>query len=593
VGLAAARRWRWTALLAAAALAVGGALALDLGGVLTRAEDATVDARFRLRGAEPPRDMLVVGIDDRTFSVLGEPWPFPRSMHGEVIRRLDRAGARAIVVDIQFTEPTVPREDLALYDAVRDAGGVVLATTEVDERGGTRVLGGEANLRRAGAWAAASNLPTASGRIIRRMPEQVGGLDSLAVRVADTLGGRRPDSALFGDGGALIDFRGPPGTIPTVSYADVHRGTVPRSRIAGRTVVIGATTPTLQDVHATPTSDRLMAGPEVQANAIWTALNGIPLRDAPAGAGLMALIVLGIGGPLLSLRMRPIGVAAAWGAAGLAYAGLAVAAFERGTVLPVAAPLAACALGIVAALGASHLAESRERRRVSGINRELDRLVRERTRELVATQVEIVTRLGRAAERRDGDTGMHIDRVSRMCAALGRAVGMSEDDAERLGLAAALHDVGKIGIPDAVLLKPGRFDEAELEVMRRHTTIGAEILAGSSSALVRLAEEIAMTHHERWDGTGYPLGLSGEQIPLPGRITAVCDVFDALLSRRPYKEAWSLEEAVDELRALAGSHFDPDLVPVFLELVPGLVGQLELRPPGEWVPEPAEASAAR
>ena len=166
------------------------------------------------------------------------------------------------------------------------------------------------------------------------------------------------------------------------------------------------------------------------------------------------------------------------------------------------------------------------------------------------------------------------DETVRLAERLGRAVGMSETDAERLRYASALHDIGKIGIPDAVLTKPGRLSPQEQQVMRRHTTIGAEILSGSRSPIVALAEVVARTHHERWDGSGYPAGLRGEAIPLAGRITAVCDVFDALLSERRYKAAWSLDAALAELRRERGGHFDPQVLDAFLALVPALDADL-------------------
>jgi putative two-component system response regulator len=136
--------------------------------------------------------------------------------------------------------------------------------------------------------------------------------------------------------------------------------------------------------------------------------------------------------------------------------------------------------------------------------------------------------------------------------------------------ASALHDVGKIGIPDQILLKPGALDEDEWVTMKSHTTKGAEILAGSTSPLIQMAEVIARTHHERWDGTGYPSGLKGHEIPLVGRICAVCDVFDALLSERPYKKAWPLDDVVGELRGQRGTHFDPAVTDVFLSIVDDL-----------------------
>jgi putative two-component system response regulator len=141
-----------------------------------------------------------------------------------------------------------------------------------------------------------------------------------------------------------------------------------------------------------------------------------------------------------------------------------------------------------------------------------------------------------------------------------------------------MHDVGKIGIPDAVLLKPGPLDEHEWEIVRAHTSMGGEILADSENPLVQLAETIARCHHERWDGTGYPLGLRGEAIPQAARICAICDAFDALLSRRAYKQSWSLEQALREISRSSGTHFDPQLVEVFLPLAPSLVAHAEEHP---------------
>lgn len=193
----------------------------------------------------------------------------------------------------------------------------------------------------------------------------------------------------------------------------------------------------------------------------------------------------------------------------------------------------------------------------------LEQLVRQRTRELHDTRLEIVRRLGRAAEFRDNETGQHIIRMSKIAALLARACGMSEEGCDLMLNAAPMHDIGKIGIPDNILLKPGKFTEEEWVIMKTHASIGAEILSGDDSALLQMAREIALTHHEKWDGTGYPAGLKGTEIPLVGRITAIADVFDALTSRRPYKRAWAVTEAISYLKEYRGSHFDPDLVDHF------------------------------
>jgi diguanylate cyclase (GGDEF)-like protein len=196
-----------------------------------------------------------------------------------------------------------------------------------------------------------------------------------------------------------------------------------------------------------------------------------------------------------------------------------------------------------------------------------ERLVQERTAELARAQHEVVTRLAMAAEYRDDTSGEHTRRVGRSSAEIARALGWSEERSKLLGIAARLHDVGKIGIPDSILLKAGRLDSVEFEQMKTHTMIGARILSGGQSELLRLAEEIALTHHERWDGGGYPRGLSESQIPLTGRIVALADVFDALTQARPYKRAWTAQEALEELQKESGSHFDPFIVQTAMQVL--------------------------
>jgi len=203
-------------------------------------------------------------------------------------------------------------------------------------------------------------------------------------------------------------------------------------------------------------------------------------------------------------------------------------------------------------------------------NNRLEHEVRRRTADLHESQLEVVRRLGRAAESRDYGTGMHITRMSRIAHLIARAARMDPDECELLLHAAPMHDIGKIGIPDAILLKPGPLDLDEWEEMKRHTTIGAELLAGSHSPVVQLGEVIALTHHERWDGSGYPHGLAGDAAPLVGRISAIADVFDALISERPYKDAWDHQSAANEIASQAGRQFDPELVDLFLGLQPAL-----------------------
>ena len=195
----------------------------------------------------------------------------------------------------------------------------------------------------------------------------------------------------------------------------------------------------------------------------------------------------------------------------------------------------------------------------------LDDLVHARTKELLDTRRDIVMRLAKASETRDNETGMHIIRLSHLCAMLGRASGMSQSHSDTMATASLMHDIGKIGIPDAILLKPGRHTPDETTIMQTHTTLGAEILDDADNELLIMARDIALTHHERWDGTGYPNGLKGEEISREGRITSVCDVFDALTSVRPYKKAWTMKEATDFLKENSGTMFEPELVELFIE----------------------------
>lgn len=198
----------------------------------------------------------------------------------------------------------------------------------------------------------------------------------------------------------------------------------------------------------------------------------------------------------------------------------------------------------------------------------LEEMVNERTEALNESRLQVVRRLGRAAEYRDNETGLHIIRMSRFSEVLARGLGWSASDSELMLHASPMHDIGKIGIPDSILLKPGKFEHDEWEIMKTHALIGYDILNDGNSDLMCLASEIALSHHEKWDGTGYPNRLSGNEIPQSGRIVAVADVFDALTSPRPYKKAWSIEDAVTYICENAGSHFDPEVVEQFKKSLP-------------------------
>ncbi len=214
---------------------------------------------------------------------------------------------------------------------------------------------------------------------------------------------------------------------------------------------------------------------------------------------------------------------------------------------------------------------------LSDSHRRLEEMVENRTADLTAllerlrtvnnqlleASRDTIMRLARAAEYRDGDTGEHVDRMSSYAQIISRQMGMSSEEQALIKLAAPMHDIGKIGIPDSILLKEGKLTPDEYDVMKQHPLIGARILQGSRSKLLKMAEEIAATHHEKWDGSGYPRGLARNEIPLAGRIVALADVFDALTSPRVYKDAWSIDEAVSYIHGLNGTHFDPKVISAF------------------------------
>ena len=361
------RRRRELAIL----LVVAGAAAIGIVAYathLTRSlELQSVDARFSIRGAqEQPDDVAVVGIDDRTFSELGLQWPFPRSLHGRVIDRLHEAGAKAIAVDIQFTEETTPGQDNALVEAVARAGGVVLSTTETDSRGHSRIFGGESVVRGIGARAGNGNVVPEPGGKFRKMAYEIDGLVSLGVATAEAATGEEIDpSEMEGDGEAWIDYRGPPETIANYPYSRVLRGKVPDSAFRGKTVIVGATAPSLQDLHATSTTkDELMSGPEIQANAAWTAMHGFPLSSSNAVVDLLLILLLAAAPAAATLRMKALPALLVAVALGFLYAAGAQVAFDRGSVLPLVYPLLALTLSALGALAVNYVINAFERQHV-------------------------------------------------------------------------------------------------------------------------------------------------------------------------------------------------------------------------------------
>lgn len=362
-------RLRLLAFAAVGAVLLG--LAAHLSGVLEEIELDTVDARFELRGERPPpEDLVVVAIDDVTFDELERPWPFPRSLHARLIDRLTRAGAAVIAYDVQFTEPTEPEEDEALFEAIYRAGPMVLATTEFDEEGRTAILGGEANLRSVGAEPADATLEPDRGGVLRRVPSPLPGLATFAAATARLADGARVDVAPPRRSEAWIDYAGGPGSIRTLSFSDVVRGRVPAAELQGRIVVVGASAPSLQDVHATPTAGReLMAGPEVQAHAIQTARAGFPLHRPGDGLDVPLVVLMGLLGPAAAFLL---GYRGGWLVIALGAIALPVGvqvAFEEGVIVALVSPMLALLTGAVGVLATQHAAAAFDRERVRDVFR--------------------------------------------------------------------------------------------------------------------------------------------------------------------------------------------------------------------------------
>jgi adenylate cyclase len=356
-------RTRAALLVLVGAAAVGLVLAAYAGHVMRSLELKSVDARFSVRGSTgAPRDVVVVQIDDVTFNDLRNSgrtaqWPFPRRYQAKVVDDIAKGHPKAIAVDVQFTERTTPRDDGALINSVAAAKNVVLATTEVDEKGHTAIFGGDSVLRQIGARAGNGVLPADSDGVIRRTPFETSGLTSFGIVAAEVARGRliEPPSSPS----PWIDFAGPPGTVKTYSFSHVLDGKVDPSAFTGKIVIVGPSAPSLQDIHATSTAGReWMSGAEIQANVADTALRGFPLRDLPRGFGPLFIVLLGFVAPVAGLWLRgwrPLLVALA---AGAVFVVLTQIAFDHGRVVLFTYPLTALVLSSVGVLAVDYLLEA-------------------------------------------------------------------------------------------------------------------------------------------------------------------------------------------------------------------------------------------
>jgi CHASE2 domain-containing sensor protein/tRNA A-37 threonylcarbamoyl transferase component Bud32 len=347
--------------MGAGLLAAALALAAHATGLLARPERTTVDARFSIRGPRrPPRGIVLVAIDQDSLAGLPR-FPFPRTVYVPAIRKLRADRARVLAFDIEFNRPTTASADEALIQAASEARPVVFATSLIDQFGSTEVLGGPSVQHEIGAKVGATAAPTDSAGVIRRLPYSVRRLPSFAVVLA-RVSGRRVSSPAFSRGGALIDYLGPAGTFPTVSFIDLLKGRIPPSIFHDRVVIIGETAPSGQDLHPSPYG--VLSGPEVQANALATILNGFPLRDVPGWASALLIIALALLPPLACLRWGALATLAAAGAALIAFSLGSQLAFDAGRVVDYTSGLLALGVSGIATVGVDYALQSRERNRL-------------------------------------------------------------------------------------------------------------------------------------------------------------------------------------------------------------------------------------
>jgi HD-GYP domain-containing protein (c-di-GMP phosphodiesterase class II) len=592
---------------------------------LTSLEYSVYDTFVRAAQKRPHAGQIViVDIDDRSLSAVGQ-WPWRRDVLGELIVRLRDLGASVVALDVIFAESdrqegAAATTDVALADTIR-TGRVVLgyAMTFDTDPGGpggcARHPLGLAIVRRSDepsenpyfqATGAVCNLPILSQAakdsgflnaapdhdgILRRIPlllELEGRVyPSLALSIVSAINGLRADALrvanantstlmvgtlnvpLDGQSNLLLRYRGPKRTFPYVSAVDVLRGHVNASTVKDKVVLVGTTALGTREVVSTPL-DTLFAGVEVQATVADNLLQQDFLRRPEHGIAFETQILIGLG-ILAAWMVGRLGLV--WGAVGVAaglmavWAGTLSLMSNTGMFLSPLFPV----IGLIAALAAMTAAWfTIERGRAEQAGQEK-----------VTSQRLMVQSLLSLTEVRDAETGKHSRRTQQYTRVLAEQLAthpqfknyLTRERIELLASLAPLHDIGKVGVPDNVLNKPGALTPEELVEMRKHPGYGHDVILHAQQevgvkddAILSLAKDIVYTHHEKWDGTGYPQGLRGNQIPIPGRVMAIVDVYDASTTRRLYRSSVSHEEAVTLIVKGRGTHFDPDVVDAFVKV---------------------------
>lgn len=607
-----------------------GLCAADWLGLFTGIDTWLYDLVFRLRGQRPIAERVVIAaIDEKTLATFGK-WPIQRTVYASLLSKVE--GAAAVGFDVVLSEPS--SDDSAVALALQRHGRVVLpvyldrmleptlpvpafsfaATGHVHfEQGVDHVAREVFHTITGGDW-------------------QITSLASALLRMATGVPTTVPEAGPSGESVHQqnchrINFYGPPGTFPHLSVAEIVAGRYPAGFFNGKIILVGLTAPGIIDLVSTPFSEDRngMSGVELHANILNNLLDDNRIRQVPdwlrfAVAALFALPIWFISGKtgetrafitvailLLLLSAGCFSLFAAadlWLAPSLLYASLSLSFIvchlrqldETASRLEkehqaIAALIYGSRAVHTGAAGGGLLALLTRK----GINRNIDRLVELqriyadnlqaavecRTRQLeealstiASMSDEMVLRLAWAVESKDKDTSEHTFRLGLYARLISEKLGLPEDFIDSIAFASALHDVGKIGIPDSILLKKGPLNQEEMEIIKTHCLIGMRILDKSSFPKIRMCASIALNHHERWDGTGYPNGLKGEEIPLEARIIAVCDCYDSLRSSRPYKKAYDHETTLRIMlegnSRTSPEHFDPVVLQAFRKIAPRL-----------------------
>ncbi len=588
------------------------------------------DLSFRIRGSnKPSENIIIVGIDEQTLAQLGR-WPLRRIHYTTLLDRMREASV--VGFDVIFSEQT--EDDALLADAIRRQGKVILPV--YFERGLNRIEPlpslspyrlGHIHIEKG-----IDNVVREVFHTLHQKGTQAPSLSSVAYEItAHTAMKRQPppnttSGALFQSDPAKINYYGKPGTFHHVSMLDIIKGEYPPAFFNGKIVLIGLTAPGLVDMISTPFSQQRdqMSGVEVHANILNNILDVNAIQDVDEWIIWAAAVAFSVLCFFLFIRFSEKKAALLWL---LSLVTITLGVFVLFSVFNrwMGPAIFYCSFSFVYLLTYLFRLDDAARKldmkylavtnllggtaetpllvthdsglpgllSSGGINTKIQRLIwvehqyekklehtiSEKTHELsqALTMInnmsnEMIIRLTAAAESKDDYTGEHISRIGLYAGKVAEKLAMPSDFIEKITLASAMHDIGKIGIPDHILMKPGELTPEEFEVIKNHTTIGAKILSGSAYPMIQMSAVIALSHHERWDGTGYPKRLKGSDIPVEARIIIICDIYDALRSKRPYKNPFDHKQAFTIItegdEKTMPDHYDPDVLRAFIQISP-------------------------